>query len=155
MLLWNYDVILKGCALFFNWCIFVVIVRGFVYCQCFPYLIGFRNIFILMMSALSILPFWRHNVTYFKIQDLTKGMNVVRVGIPFLFYFLFHCAIHSLAYVCLFIFNLCKFYVTGDCYFLCVICLHMSGSHNITLFMVSLSYTKWLNAIMVVLRCFT
>ena len=28
--LWNYDVILKGCAPFFNWCIYLVIVTGFV-----------------------------------------------------------------------------------------------------------------------------
>ena len=115
-------------------------------------LVYFRNyIFILMMSALSILPLWHHNdVTYFKIQDFTKGMNVMRLEnlfycnlfsfhwchyIAFLLYFLFHFGFHSLAYVyrklsvlflvLAFIFNLCKFYVTDDSYFLCVICLHI------------------------------
>ena len=49
------------------------------------------------------------------------------------FYFLLHFCFDSLAYVCrklsvlflvlAFIFNLCKFYVTGDSYFLRVICL--------------------------------
>ena len=85
--LWNYDVILKGCAPFFNWCIYVVIVTGFVMFivvnvfHIWLVLVYFRNyIFILMTSALSILPSWRHNdVTYFKIQDFTKGMNVMRL----------------------------------------------------------------------------
>ena len=44
-------------------------------------LVYFRNyIFILRTSSLSILPLWCHNdITYFKIQDFTKGMNVMRL----------------------------------------------------------------------------
>ena len=76
-------------------------------------LVFFRNyIFILMISALSILLIWHHNdIKYFKIQDFTKDMNVMRLErffffhwchcIAFYLYFLFYFAFHSLAYVCL------------------------------------------------------
>ena len=145
-------------------------------------LVYYRNyIFILMTSALSISPLWRHNdATYFRIQDFTKGMNMMRLEkfflsnvfsfhwchcIGFSFYSLFHFGFHSLAYVCrklsvlfsvlAFIFNLCKFYVTGDSYFLHVICLHIYLVLITSLYAWFPYHTQSESLLMVVLRCFT
>ena len=114
----NYDIILKGCAPFFNWCIYAVIVTGFV-------CLLLSMFFIFDWCILEIIYlFWRCQhyqfflydviMTSHKIQDFTKRMNMMLKiyfivsnnfsfhwchCIVFSFCFLFHFGFHLLAYV--------------------------------------------------------